>query len=225
MEYSRIQTFFQIGIGIFSILVILCTFGSYYFGQKANKQQSAEINNQFEEAKSDRDIKQKTLLEALNKVHSISEDIYFKDVQIYWIEDDEDLYSVGLLFRIFNKNNNRAYVINSMSYLGIISIEGNAPAIFDPGMMSRNPFNECEKISQKYSLQAGQESLIDFKLNTKIKVKMLYKEHPPILKFNVRWIFETDKDGLIEVVFHNDGKYEVPKVISMEKWENIIKKN
>jgi len=180
----------------------------YYHGTHLRAEQSAEqakkeiieTNKRLSlNAARDRELKHGELLKKIREKHDMSEDLYVKDLQFYWIEEGNNYYSVGILTRILNRNNERAYVVNTLAFTGSISFGVTSPVHLRADYLNKCPFDNYAIVQKQYYIRPGKETYIDFELNDKIWMKIHHKEYPPYLDFDVKWFLDIDKEGILEI--------------------------
>jgi len=217
---KNINPAWLITIGILFQLggIALYSFGTYCAGEKSH----TEVMEGFSETHRN----QKAIADLVNKKYDISKDIYVRDLKAYWIEEEKNKYSIGILITFFNRNNDRAYTVNSLLYSGETVTEGNGPTTFFDDILNRKFFDTIGKVDNGYYLTAGSETMIGFKLDRSFNMFVQYKDHPPLVKFNVKWLLNFDEDGIYEIrriAKKKDKIITIDKIITESQWESLQK--
>lgn len=129
-------------------------------------------------------------------------------------------FSIGILVKVFNSDNTRAFSVSSLAYTGDIVIRGQAPAVFPEEYLTKNPFDSSAVVKGHYFIKPGGETALVFELKNKINVKMTNKKYPPLIDFNVKWFLQIYKQGVLEI-FGKSGTFSVSasEVISKTQWD------
>lgn len=197
-------------------LMLLCFvlggIGSWYFGAKA-----------WDARPWDAESKKGALEASLPK--DVSKDFYIKEISVYWIEEIEGAYKVGVLFRIFNKDNTRAHVVSSLGYTGSITINPQAPVVLSPeDFIQGKPFDDYGTVSCQYAIRPGVETVIGFELQKTLHLRMQDKKYPPILGFDVEWNIVLQGEGTLTLLSSQGGGLLrlAKSVITRKEWEVLV---
>jgi hypothetical protein len=218
--------------GIVAACVIIggiATFGANYYGKVAQRDREKISEQQAMATKQDTDKQFRDVKELLSNLtsaeHTISKDLYIKSINIYWIEERNEFYRVGLLLRVLNKNNTRAYVVNAMGYKGDVELELRSTVSFRHITTGQNMFGNSAVVKKQYFIKPGTETCVDFELDKETNMIIADKNLPPTLRFNFKWFLDFDIDGFLEIRSSQGGPYivETSTIISRKDWDNLVK--
>lgn len=211
------------------IIGALATYGASHYGRMAQQYrdrvaEQARLTARQDTEKQLAELKE-LLLKKLNEEHNISKDLYIKSINIYWIEEKEDFYRVGLLLKVLNKNNTRSFVVKAMGYQGLISLEVRSTTSFHHITTGQDMFGSAAVVKKQYFIKPGIETCLDFELNKEVNMALADKKLPPILRFDFKWFLDLDKDGLLEITSSNSGTFttETSTIISRKDWDILVK--
>ncbi|MDP2923212.1 MAG: hypothetical protein Q8O30_05765 [Candidatus Omnitrophota bacterium] len=222
------QTGCWVIVAVCVIIGALATYGANHYGRMAQQDRDKVAEQAALTAKQDTG-KQLTgleeLLKKLNEEHNISKDLYIKSISIYWIEEKEEFYRVGLLLRVLNKNNTRSFVVNAMGYQGPISLEVRSTVSFHHITTGQNMFGSAAVAKKQYFIKPGVETYVDFELNKEVNMTIADKKLPPTLRFDFKWFLDLDKDGFLEITSSQGGPFtvETSTIISRQDWDILVK--
>lgn len=139
--------------------------------------------------------------------------LYFKKVDVYYIEKDPGQYQVGLLLEIVNKDVNKICIVTGAEYKGGFRLVGGGATI----MQSIGFYKADSKVTGKYSLTPG--SPIPIKLEVpQIMSMSILGGQGPILEFVGVWTLLLEKKAI--AVMPQEG-FNFRGVISNVDWSNL----
>ena len=190
-EYG--QKISQIIIFIGAILAAIGTFGNYYFKSEVEK-----INEAKKEAK--------RLIQSIPKLH-------FHKIKAFYVNQTGNLFKLGTIVQILNKDATRAYVVEGIGYQGGMTFGGEKSGSF---YLKNVIWHEgLGRVSGKYYLRPGDETSIKFLIPH--TVEMTIVGGIPSVSFTGKWVifvegtaFEVKPEDIV-----------IEKIISKYEWDRM----
>jgi len=140
-------------------------------------------------------------------------DLYFRELTSYYIPKQKDIYTVGVVVEIVNKEP-KAYIVNGIQYKGMVEIDVSSASIT---LFSLSNFDFEGEVTGKYYLKAGDRTFVKMEIPHETKMHIL--GGTPKLKFEGQWTIFIEN---IEINV-TPKKIVNRSVISEEEWQKLYK--